>query len=196
MEVEEDDGERTTTDEVWKERIEGQQPDVEAESREADEVQVEAERIEVEEADGERTAADEVQEDEGERTEVEEGDAERTAANEVHEEMIQVEEADVEAERIEAQDGEGHSLDGQAYKIEVQDLEDIEVEVCDWSTSRDDDDGDGEMLSEDGLVDINVQCDVSDSSGNLEVEVEFVLFGSELDMEEDDINDSIWFNDE
>ncbi|XP_047150358.1 uncharacterized protein LOC124822408, partial [Vigna umbellata] len=39
------------------------------------------------------------------------------------------------------------------------------------------------MHSEDGLVDINVQCD--------EVEVEPVLLGSESDMEEDDINDSI-----
>ncbi|KAG2384695.1 uncharacterized protein HKW66_Vig0117870 [Vigna angularis] len=181
IEIVEADGERTTTDEVQEERIEGQKADVEAKRREVDEVEVEVGKIEVEEADGERTTADEVQEDEGERIEVEEGDAERTTTDEMHEEIIEVEEADIEAERIEAHDGEGHRLDGEGYRIEVQDLEDIEVVVCDWSTSRDDDDG--QMNSEDGLVDINVQCDVSHSSSNLEVEVEPVLLGNQVQEE-------------
>ncbi|KAG2376424.1 uncharacterized protein HKW66_Vig0154220 [Vigna angularis] len=189
------------------ERIQVEEGD--AERTEAHEVEVEGERIEVEEGDAERTEADEVQEErikvgegdvevertkvdevevEGEKIEVEEGDAERTEVDEVHEERIEVEEGDVEAERIEGQDGEDDRLDGESYTIEVEDLEDIEVEVRDWSTSRDDDDG--EMNSEDGLVDINVQCDVSESSANLEVEVEPLLLGSESDMEEDEINDS------
>ncbi|KOM45384.1 hypothetical protein LR48_Vigan06g069000 [Vigna angularis] len=193
------------------ERIQVEEGD--AERTEAHEVEVEGERIEVEEGDAERTEADEVQEErikvgegdvevertkvdevevEGEKIEVEEGDAERTEVDEVHEERIEVEEGDVEAERIEGQDGEDDRLDGESYTIEVEDLEDIEVEVRDWSTSRDDDDG--EMNSEDGLVDINVQCDVSESSANLEVEVEPLLLGSESDMEEDEINDSSWFN--
>ncbi|KOM34359.1 hypothetical protein LR48_Vigan02g050900 [Vigna angularis] len=174
-------GEMTEADKVEGERIEVVEVDGEAERTEADEDEVKGERIEAE-----RTEAyeDEVQ---GEKIEVEEChvEAERIEADE--DEVQEVEECHVEAERIEAQDGE-------AYTIEVEDLEDIEVEVCDWSTSRDGDDG--EMNSKDGLVNINVQCEFSESSGSMEVEVEPFLLGSESDMKEDEINDSSLFNDE
>ncbi|XP_014521867.1 midasin-like [Vigna radiata var. radiata] len=193
----------------------------EGERKEAQEVEVDGERIDIEGGHAERTEADQVQEErikveeaeveetDAEKVEVEEAHAERTKADEVNEEgegnRIEVQEGPVEAERIEAQkgaqegegdklDGEGDRLDGEAYTIEVEDLEDIEVEVRDWSTSRDGDDG--EMNSDDGLVDINVQCDVSESFTNLEVEVEPFSPGYESDMEEDEINDLSWFNDE
>ncbi|WVY91445.1 hypothetical protein V8G54_036959 [Vigna mungo] len=183
--------EMTEANENEGERIEAQEGDVSgeridveggyAERTEAYEVQVE--EVEVEEAD-------EVQVEEAE---VEEANVERTKADEVHEEgegkRIEVQEGPVEAERIEGNrlDGEGDRLDGEAYTIEVEDLEDIEVEVHDCSTSRDGDDG---------LVDINVQCDVRESCTDLEVEVEPFLPGSESNSEEDEINDSSWFNDE
>ncbi|KOM41210.1 hypothetical protein LR48_Vigan04g140800 [Vigna angularis] len=123
-------GEMTEADKVEGDRIEVVEVDGEAERKEADEDEVEGERIKVEECHAE---------------------TERTEANEdeVQGERIEVEECHAEAERIEAQDGE-------AYTIEVEDLEDIEVEVRDWSTSRDGDGDDGEMNSEDGLVNINV----------------------------------------
>ncbi|KOM58089.1 hypothetical protein LR48_Vigan11g112300 [Vigna angularis] len=141
--------------------------------------EVEGERIEVDEGDGERTKVDDVEgpDVEGERIQVDEGhgEAERRQAH------------DGEAERLEVQDVEGERIqlhDVEVDRIEVQDLEDIKVQVCELSTSDDDDDDDdddGEVNSMDGLVNINVQCDFrqSESSGNMEVEVEFVLVGTE-----------------
>ncbi|WVZ17203.1 hypothetical protein V8G54_010185 [Vigna mungo] len=180
IEVDEADVERTEPYpvEVQAERIEVDEADVER--TEPDQVEVQAERIEVDEADVERTEPDQVKV-KAERIEVDEADVERTEPDQV----------EVQAERT---DGERDRLDGEAYRIEVYDLDDVEVEVCDWSTSRDGDDG--EMDSEDGLVDINVQCDVSENSSNEEVEVEPLVLGSESDMEENEINDSSWFNDE
>ncbi|WVY97398.1 hypothetical protein V8G54_029549 [Vigna mungo] len=105
-------------------------------------------------------------------------------------------EVEVEVDRIQAQDGEGDTLHGQPYRIEVGDLDD--VQVGDWSSTQESDDAekDGEMGNEDGLVDIDVQCDVSESCSDLEVEVEPFLPGSDSDMDKDEINDSSWFNDE
>ncbi|KOM57276.1 hypothetical protein LR48_Vigan11g030800 [Vigna angularis] len=115
----------------------------------------------------------------------------------VEAERIQVEIGDGEAKRIEAHDGEGDRLevqDGEGDRLKVEDLEDIKVEVCAWSTSNDDDYG--EVNSKDVLVNINVQCDFSESSSNMMVEVESVLLGFESDMEEDEISDASLFNDE
>ncbi|WVZ16531.1 hypothetical protein V8G54_009513 [Vigna mungo] len=156
---------------------------------------LDGDRIDVEEVD-----AEEVMVEEAVEVQVEEADAEEVVveeADEVHE--AGEGEGSVEAERIEEGPVEGDRLDGEAYTIEVEDLEvedleDIEVEVRDWSTSRDGDDG--EMNSDDGLVDINVQCDVPDNDTEMEVEVEPLLPGSESDSEEDEIDDSSWFNDE
>ncbi|WVZ03656.1 hypothetical protein V8G54_024462 [Vigna mungo] len=52
------------------------------------------------------------------------------------------------------------------------------------------------MDNEDGLVDIDVQFDESESCSDLEVEVEPFPPGSDCDMDEQEIDDSSWFNDE
>ncbi|XP_022635666.1 uncharacterized protein LOC106758433 [Vigna radiata var. radiata] len=85
-------------------------------------------------------------------------------------------EVEVEAERIQPQDGQ---MD--------------DVEVGDWSSTHE---SDGEMDKEDGLVDVDIECDISESCSDLDVEVEPFLPESDSDKDGDEINDSSWFNDE
>ncbi|WVZ08557.1 hypothetical protein V8G54_021903 [Vigna mungo] len=199
IEAEEIDGEaeRTTTYEVQQQRIEAEEVDAE-QVHVQDGVEVEAEMIEVDENDvqGQRQLNIEVDRAEAAEVELEvhsiEVDRAETAeAHSIEVDKAEAVEVEVQSDRIEARDGEGDTLDGEPYRIEVGDLDDVQVR--DWSSTQESDDG--EMDNEDGLVDIYVQCDVSESCSDLEVEVEPFLPGSDSDMEEDEINDSSWFND-
>ncbi|WVZ13156.1 hypothetical protein V8G54_017686 [Vigna mungo] len=148
----------------------------------------EAEMIEteVEGGDAERTEDLKVQ---GKELEVEEGDGEEVVVEEVVVEEVVVEEdvveetSEVEVDEVVVEEvqEEGDRLHGKAYRIEVEDLNDIEVKVRDGN---------------DGLIDINVQCDLPENETEVEVEVEPLLHESESDSEEDEIDDSSWFNDE
>ncbi|WVY93335.1 hypothetical protein V8G54_032423 [Vigna mungo] len=182
--------EEVDAEDVEADRVKVHEGDIE--STEEDGVEVEAEMIEVDVRDVERTEADGV-DVESERIEVDETDVQRTEATKVELEArsIEVDEADVDRT-------EPAEVEVQSDRIEAHDEGDRLDEVRDWSSSRESHDGekDGEMDSEDGLVDINVQCDVSESCSDLEVEVEPFVPGSDSDMEEDEINDSSWFNNE
>ncbi|KOM37693.1 hypothetical protein LR48_Vigan03g107500 [Vigna angularis] len=174
----------------------------------------EGDRIQIDVGEGERIEVDEGHDVEGKRIEDDESHDDRTQANdveetiEVHEthhqsteandveETIVVDEAhdertevnDLESETMEVDEAHDERIvvnDGEGNRTEVEELEDIEVEVREWSTSDDN----GEVNSMDGLVDINIQCDLreSDNYGNVEVA------GSglpESDLEEDDISDT------
>ncbi|WVZ25187.1 hypothetical protein V8G54_003731 [Vigna mungo] len=89
---------------------------------------------------------------------------------------VQACEVEVEAERIQSQDG--HMDD---------------VEVGDWSSTHE---SDGEMDKEDELVDVDIECDISESCSDLEVDVQPFLPESDSDKDGDEINDCSWFNDE
>ncbi|XP_014511812.1 uncharacterized protein LOC106770522 [Vigna radiata var. radiata] len=163
---------------------------------------------EVEGGDAERTKdldvqgkEPEVEERNGEEVVVEEALDEEVVVEEVVVEEVMVQEVVVEEASevhveevvVEEVHEEGDRLNGEAYRIEVEDLDvedldDIEVEVRDGD--------DGEMNNDDGLVNINVQCDLPDNETDMEVEVEPFLPESESDSEEDEIDDSSWFNDE
>ncbi|XP_047162143.1 uncharacterized protein LOC124832066 [Vigna umbellata] len=160
---------------------------------EGDRIQIdvgEGDRIQIDVGEGERIEVDEGHDVEGKRIEDDESHDDKTQANDV-EETIEVHETHHQMEVDEAHDERTVVNDGEGNRTEVEELEDIEVEVREWSTSDDN----GEVNSMDGLVDINIQCDLreSDNYGNVEVS------GSGLpksDLEEDDISDTSLFNDE
>ncbi|WVZ23366.1 hypothetical protein V8G54_001910 [Vigna mungo] len=190
IQAEEVDGEveRTTTYEVQQQRIKAEEVDA-MQIHVQDGVEVEAEMIEVDENDVQRTEAAEVEleahsieVDRAEAAEVEVEahsiEVDRAEAAEVE---VEVDSIDVDrAEAAEVEDGEGDTLHGEPYRIEVGDLDDVQ--------ESDDAEKDGEMDNEDELVDIDVQCDVSESCSDLEVEVEPFLPGSDSDMDDDEIN--------
>ncbi|KOM45374.1 hypothetical protein LR48_Vigan06g068000 [Vigna angularis] len=157
-------------------------------------------RMEVHVREGDRI---EVDVGEGERIKVDVGEVDRIEDDEgdVEGDIVEVDEGhDVEViegahdERTKLNDVEGETMElDEAHdeRIEVEELEDIEVEVREWSTSDDN----GEVNSMDGLVDINIQCDFreSDNYGNMEVDGSAL---PESDLEEDDISDTSLFNEE
>ncbi|WVZ21087.1 hypothetical protein V8G54_008409 [Vigna mungo] len=137
-----------------------------------------------------------------------ENDVQRTEAAEVELQTPSIEVDREEADGIEFDMAELYGIEVQANTSEVdraeageveveaeKDGEMDDVEVGDWSSTKE---SDGEMDNEDGLVDIDVigQYDVSESCSDLEVEVEPFLPGSDSDMDEHDIDDSNWFNDD
>ncbi|WVY95865.1 hypothetical protein V8G54_028016 [Vigna mungo] len=92
--------------------------------------------------------------------------------------------------------GDMGDIEEQVHEYEPTTFVEEEVIVGDWSTSNDD--GNGEVNSMKGLVDINFECDLRerDYYGNMHVEVESSDM-SELDLDDDDIsfaNDSDLLN--
>ncbi|WVZ23789.1 hypothetical protein V8G54_002333 [Vigna mungo] len=169
-------GERTEAQEG---QVDGDNIDVEGGHVERiEDLEVQVEEVEVEEADAEEVVVEEASEVQVEEVVVEEVVVEEAAKVQVKDVVAEevVVEGEGEGNRL---DGEGDRLDGEAYTIEVEDLEVKDLED-----------------SDDGLVDINVQCDVPDNDTEMEVEVEPFLPGSESDSEEDEVDDSSWFNDE
>ncbi|WVZ01813.1 hypothetical protein V8G54_022619 [Vigna mungo] len=102
-----------------------------------------------------------------------EEDGVEVQAHSIKVDMAEAAEVEVQSDRIKAQDGQGDTLDDEPYRVEVGDLDYVQES------------NDGEMDSKDG-----------ESCSDLEVEVKPFLPGSDSDMEEDQINDSNWFNDE
>ncbi|WVZ06604.1 hypothetical protein V8G54_019950 [Vigna mungo] len=153
------------------------------------------ERIEAEEVVGEAEEVAGIQ--------VDEDDVQRTEAAEVELQTpsIEVNRAEevygIQVDRAE----EVHGIEVQADSVEVDRVEACEVEVeadriQPQDGEMDDVQKEGEMDKEDGLVDIDIECDVRESCSDLEVEVEPFLPESDSDMDEDGINDCSWFNDE
>ncbi|WVZ24518.1 hypothetical protein V8G54_003062, partial [Vigna mungo] len=111
---------------------------------------------------------------------------------------------EVDGQRIEVVVGEAEEVDGERIEVEGDSTEvdraeagEVEVEADTIQVDRPEAaDRIQAQDNEDGLVDIVVQCDVSESCSDLEVEVEPFLPGSDSDMDEDEINDCSWFNDE
>ncbi|WVZ07317.1 hypothetical protein V8G54_020663 [Vigna mungo] len=159
---------------------------------------IEVEEIvgEAEEVHGEVAVSTDVHGEEVDGIEVDENDVQRTEAAEVELQTPSIEVDRAEADGIEVQANTSEVDRAEAGEVEVEAEKDGEmddVQVGDWSSTQE---SDGEMDNEDGLVDIDVQCHVSESCSDLEVEVEPFLPGSDSDMDELDIDDSSWFNDD
>ncbi|WVZ09778.1 hypothetical protein V8G54_014308 [Vigna mungo] len=153
----------------------------------AEEVVGQAEEIvgEAEEVDGEQNGND-VQ-----RTEEAEVQLDRAEAD-----RIEVDRAEGDGDEVQANTSEVDRAEAGEVEVEVEAEKDgqmDDVEVGDWSSTEE---SNCEMDNEDGLVDIDVQCDASQSFSDLEVGVEPFLPGCDSDMDEEDIDDSSWFNDD
>ncbi|WVY90022.1 hypothetical protein V8G54_035536 [Vigna mungo] len=122
--------------------------------------------------------------------EVDENDVQRTEAAEVELQTPRIKVDSAEEDGIEVQADIIDVDRAESGEVEVEAEKDGEmddVEVGNWSSTQE---SDGEMDNEDGLVDIDVQFDESESCSDLEVKVEPFPPGSDCDMDEQEIDDS------
>ncbi|WVZ17179.1 hypothetical protein V8G54_010161 [Vigna mungo] len=159
-----------------------------------EEVVGQAEEIvgEAEEVDGEQNGND-VQRTEAAEVQLDRAEADRIEVDRAEGDGIEVDGDEVQANISEVDRAEAGEVEVEVEVEAEKDGQMDDVQVGDWSSTEE---SNGEMDNEDGLVDIDVQCDVSESFSDLEVEVEPFQPGCDFDMDEEDIDDSSWFNDD